>query len=157
MIGFSFLASRSMVQTAMENFMREQTSGNITDREKQILEYLNNQLPSSKKSSSKKCPECHNYFHVLRINIVEIDCCKNCESLWFDPEELKIIMNTFDDITNDFLHAGKSTYNCPVCQSRLRKRSFLFPERVVVDECTDGHGVYFEKGELEHVFRITPP
>ena len=157
MIGLSFLASRSAVHNALDDFMRDQIADNITDREKQILEYLNNQLQSIEKSSSKKCPECKNHFHILRINNVEIDCCKNCESLWFDPGELQILMNTADDITDDFLHAGKSKYYCPVCHHRLRKRSFLFPERVVVDECTNGHGVYFEKGELEQVFKITPP
>ena len=94
MIGLSFLASRSIVHNALDDFMREHTSGNITDREKQILEYLNSQLQASDKSSSKKCPECQNYFHTLRINNVDIDCCKNCESLWFDPGELKIIMKS---------------------------------------------------------------
>ena len=157
MIGFSFLAGRSAVQNAMEDFMREQASDNLTDKEKQVLEHLNNQLRTSEKSSSKRCPECRSYFHILRINNVEIDCCKSCESLWLDPGELRIITAADDDITNDFLYAGKSKYICPVCQSRLRKRSFLFPERVVVDECPDGHGVYFEKGELEQVFKISPP
>jgi hypothetical protein len=40
MIGFSFLAGRSAVQNAMENFMREQASDNLTDKEKQMLEHL---------------------------------------------------------------------------------------------------------------------
>ena len=65
-----------------------------------------------------------------------------------------MVMNTPVDITNEFLHAGKSKYNCPVCNTIMRKRSFLFPERMVVDICLEGHGVYFEKGELEQVFKI---
>lgn len=156
MMALSFLAGRSMVQKAMYELMRDTMAANLSDREKQILELLNNQLQDSEQSSSKKCPECGNYFYILHINNVEIDCCKKCDSLWFDPGELQILMNTTDDITNDFLHAGKSKYKCPVCHSELRKRSFLFPERIVVDECLNGHGVYFEKGELEHVFKITP-
>ena len=155
MIGLSFLASRSMVHKAMDGFIREQMSENLSDREKNILESLNSQLQTCEESSSKKCPECQEYFHILLINNVEIDFCKNCESLWFDPRELQMVMETADDITNDFLYAGKSKYSCPVCQTRLRKRSFLFPERLVVDECPYGHGVYFEKGELEQVFKIT--
>jgi len=139
MIGLSFLASRVIVQKALENFMRDQMADNISDREQKILKALENQLQSSDESSSNKCPECQNNSHILRINNVEIDCCKNCESLWFDPGELQIIMNTAGDITNNFLHAGKSKYNCPVCQSRLRRRSFLFPERLVVDKCSEGH------------------
>ena len=156
MIGLSFLARRSMVQKALDDFMSDQIADNISNREQKILEVLDNRLKSSKEISSKKCPECQNYFHILRIYNVEIDCCKNCESLWFDPGELQITMNTNNDITKDFLHAGKSKYNCPVCHSKLRKRSFLFPERLVLDKCPNGHGIYFEKGELEKVFKISP-
>jgi Zn-finger nucleic acid-binding protein len=65
-----------------------------------------------------------------------------------------MVMNTPDDITNEFLHAGKSKYKCPVCKTIMRKRSFLFPERLVVGICPEEHGVYFEKGELEQVFKI---
>ena len=154
MIGFGFLASRSLIDGAMGDFVRKQIAGNITDTEKAILESLNSQLQTSEKSSSKKCPECHSHFHIVQIGTVEIDCCKRCESLWFDPRELRMVMNTPDDITDDFLHAGKSKYNCPVCQNLMRKRSFLFPERVVVDICPEDHGVYFERGELEQVFQI---
>jgi len=63
-------------------------------------------------------------------------------------------MKTPDDITDEFLHAGKSKFKCPVCKIEMRKRSFLFPERMVVDICPEGHGVYFEKGELEQIFKI---
>lgn len=154
MIGLGFLASRAMIEGALRDLVREQMSGNLTDQEKEILDFLNKQLQKSKKSSSKKCPECQNNFHVLIINSVEIDCCKTCESLWFDPKELRMVMNDPNDITNEFLHAGKSKYKCPVCNSKMRKRSFLFPERLVVDICPEEHGVYFEKGELEQVFKI---
>ncbi len=155
MIGLSFLASRSMIDKAMGDLMRSQMSANLSDAEKKILDSLNNQLQTSEKSSSKKCPECHNHFHILHIKNVEIDCCKQCESLWFDPRELQMVMNTTDDITKDFLHAGKSKYNCPTCQAKLHKRSCLFPERLVVDICPENHGVYFEKNELEQIFKVT--
>ena len=154
MISLGFLASRAMINGAMRDFFRKQMSGNLTDAEKEILDSLKKQLQTSEKSSSKKCPECQDKFHVLLINSVEIDCCKRCESLWFDPKELRMVMNTPDDITNEFLHAGKSKYKCPVCKTIMRKRSFLFPERLVVDICLEEHGVYFEKGELEQVFKI---
>ena len=154
MIGFGLLASRLLIDDAMKKIVNDYSSDNLTDREKKILDTLNNQLPTSKKSSSKKCPECNEYFNILHINNAEIDCCKKCEGLWFDPNELQIVMKTADDITKDFLHAGKSKYECPICQTIMRKRSFLFPERLVVDICPEGHGVYFEKGELEQIFKI---
>jgi hypothetical protein len=86
MIGLGFLASRAMIDGALRDLVREQMSGNLTDPEKEILDSLNKQLQTSEKSSSKKCPECQDNFHVLLINSVEIDCCKRCESLWFDPK-----------------------------------------------------------------------
>ena len=154
MFGLGFLASRVLMDKAIEDFSRELSADFLTDQEKQIVESLQNQLETSKESNSKKCPECHDYFHILHINNVEIDCCKTCEGLWFDPHELQMTMNTPDDITDIFLHAGKSKYKCPVCQTKLSKRSFLFPERLVVDICPNDHGVYFEKGELEQIFKI---
>ncbi len=154
MIGFGFLAGRAMIEGAMRNIGREQVSGNLTVREKEILDSLNRQLQAGGKRSVRKCPECEDFFRLLLIYNVEIDCCQQCESLWFDPRELRMIMNTPDDVTDEFLHAGKSRYRCPVCDTRMEKRSFLFPERMVVDVCPQGHGVYFEKGELEQVFKI---
>ena len=154
MLGLGFLASRTAVNGALDNHLRKQLSDNVTDHEKKILKSLQNQLETSEISSSKKCPECRAQFHILHIDNVEIDCCKNCEGLWFDPRELQMVMNTPNDITDEFLHAGKSKYNCPVCKNKMRKRSFLFPERLVVDVCPYDHGVYFEKGELEQVFKI---
>ena len=154
MIGLGFLASRAMIDGAMKDLVSEQMSGNLTDSEKEILNSLKKQLYTSEKRGSKKCPECQGQFNVLQINNVEIDCCKRCESLWFDPHELRMIMNAPDDIKNEFLHAGKSKYKCPVCKTIMRKRSFLFPERLVVDICPEDHGVYFEKGELEKIFKI---
>lgn len=154
MIGLGFLASRAMIDGAIRDLAKDQISGNLTDSEKEILKSLKNQLQISERSSSKKCPECHVNFHILLLNSVEVDCCIRCEILWFDPKELRMVMNTPDDITNDFLHAGTSKYNYPVCKTIMRKRSFLFPERMVVDICPEGHGVYFEKGELEQVFKI---
>ena len=154
MIGFGFLASRAMIDDAFNKLIGEQSADNLTEREKQILDSLNKQLQTSEKSSSKRCPECNDYFNIIYINKVEIDCCKKCESLWFDPKELQMVMKTPDDIMDKFLHAGKSKYECPICRTKLRKRSFLFPERLVVDICPEGHGVYFEKGELEQILKI---
>lgn len=153
MINFGFLAARSMMDGAMKNLVRDQVSDNFTDREKKIVESLENQLPTSERSSSKKCPECNEFFHIVHLDKVEIDCCKKCESLWFDPNELRMVMKTPEDIEDQFLHAGKSKYNCPTCHTAMRKRSLLFPERLVVDICPKDHGVYFEKGELEQLFK----
>ena len=154
MSGLGFLASRAMIDRAIRDLVREQMSGNLTVTEKEVLDSLNKQLQTSEKSSTRNCPECQDSFYILRINSVEIDCCKRCESLWLNPRELRVLMNNPDDITNEFLHAGKSKYKCPVCKTIMRKRSFLFPERLVVDICPEEHGVYFEKGELEQIFKI---
>ena len=37
---------------------------------------------------------------------------------------------------------------------KMRKLSFRFPERLVADICPNDHDVYFERGELEQVFKI---
>ena len=155
MIGFGFLSSSVFVEKAMNDMVQKEADWNLTEKEQKILNFLNDQLQNSVKSSSRQCPECQDYFHVLQINNIEIDCCKKCESLWFDPKELQIVMNTDNDMMKDALHAGKSKYKCPVCQTKLQQRSFLFPERLVVDICPDGHGVYFEKGELEKAFKAS--
>jgi Zn-finger nucleic acid-binding protein len=143
------IAFRFLVNAINDEFTQ------LSDTEKKVLESLNKQLQSREICSSKKCPSCNEKFFVVHLNNVEIDCCKKCESLWFDPEELKLVMNAADDITNEFSHAGKSKYKCPVCQARLRKRSFLFPHKLVVDICPEGHGLFLEKGELEQIFKIS--
>jgi Zn-finger nucleic acid-binding protein len=143
------LAFRFLVSKTNDSFTE------ISESEKKVIDSLNSQLQTCEITSSKKCPKCSEKFYILNLNDVEIDCCKKCESLWFDPDELKMVMNAADDVTDMFSHAGKAKYKCPVCQARLRKRSFLFPKKLVVDICPDGHGVYLEKGELEQVFKIS--
>ena len=64
MIGLGFLASRAMIDGAMRDFFRKQMFGNLTDPEKELLDSLKKQFQTSEKSSSKKCPECQDNFHV---------------------------------------------------------------------------------------------
>ena len=53
MIGFGFLASRSMIENAMGDLISEQVAENLTDREKVILESLQSQLKTCEISSSR--------------------------------------------------------------------------------------------------------
>ena len=42
---------------------------------------------------TKSCPACSNLMDIRHIDIIELDCCENCGGIWFDPNELKQIIN----------------------------------------------------------------
>lgn len=121
-----------------------------------MLEKIGDQLQSDRaRESKRKCPECRRPFRIVRVGRIELDCCRYCRSIWFDPIELRFFSRQSKDIPSDHLTSRVSKYRCPDCDAQLVEYVFMNPNTLLVDRCPKNHGVYLEDRELERVFEIT--
>jgi len=127
----------------------------LSDEQRQLLESIDGQLGAEVPIvSDRQCPECNRPFGIVTVRGVEIDCCRFCRSIWFDPGELQGLSRQSRDVpSGPYQHRG-SRYRCPVCREEMTEHVFLNPFNLLVDQCPRGHGVYLEDRELERVFEI---
>jgi hypothetical protein len=103
------------------------------------------------------CPACKNPMVILELNQVEIDYCSECKGIWLDNGELDLIFSSSDrkeisksfSIKNDFDVIKR---RCPNCKRKMDKVEFE-NTGIVIDKCTDDHGVWFDSGEFKSILK----
>lgn len=105
------------------------------------------------------CPSCKYPMIVLEFEGVETDFCSNCEGIWLDAGELELFLEDSVDKTeliNSFSPTAVSKEKkrrCPICNKKMGK-TFASKERdIVLDECKNGHGLWFDKGEILEIIK----
>lgn len=106
------------------------------------------------------CPACRNAMITLELADVEIDHCLQCGGIWLDAGELGLLMDdpvkakALLDSFQDDPGAKEEPRKCPICDRRMAK-VIVGPAQsaVRIDECRRGHGLWFDRGELEDVLR----
>jgi Zn-finger nucleic acid-binding protein len=105
------------------------------------------------------CPDCNSAMVTLELSDVEIDHCVDCGGIWLDAGELELLVNnaeTAKQIINSFevqKNVTEKFIDCPICDRRMEK-ILVGQDRqpLVIDRCRKGHGLWFDKGELEKIF-----
>jgi Zn-finger nucleic acid-binding protein len=108
------------------------------------------------------CPACQTDLVIVEYRNVELDVCIEGCGLWFDNDELRQLFEVAEapemlhDLENRlvFLPAGKGGVQrrCPRCRGKMRHVSAPGDiEDVILDRCPRGHGLWFDKGELEEI------
>jgi Zn-finger nucleic acid-binding protein len=102
------------------------------------------------------CVKCESVLDKARVGEVEVDLCPSCGGLWLDHGEIERIGrgNSQDlaklrtALTGSAAPAPPSAIqsSCPAC-SGLLKEVVMGP--VHVDYCTECHGVFLDRGELD--------
>ncbi len=95
---------------------------------------------------------------ILEVEDVELDVCAQKHGLWFDAQELGQLFDKFgvpedlQDLENrleTLPHTG-ARRRCPRCRGHMRHvRAPDTPESLILDQCPQGHGLWFDRGELE--------
>ena len=110
------------------------------------------------------CPVCHKALIIVEFRQIELDTCPECDGLWFDAQELGQLFELagarehFHQLEKqlDRLKRDSPRRNCPRCHKRLLPvRAPRVPSDLILDECEDGHGIWFDRGELEALMRST--
>jgi Zn-finger nucleic acid-binding protein len=107
------------------------------------------------------CPVCRKPLVVLEWDTVEVDYCLACQGIWLDAGELEILFGD-EEACEGFLAAGgdasprahgEKRRRCPACDATMVKALTGGKEPVLYDRCHRGHGLWFDRGELQEVLR----
>ena len=100
---------------------------------------------------------------VVEYEQIELDYCTECGGTWFDAGELDLLLQSIDiesgyNFLNDMLNAPevKSTEKdrkCPVCNKKMKKSGAGSDKKVTIDICPEGHGMWFDGGELHQIIQ----
>ena len=105
------------------------------------------------------CPVCKNAMITLELAEVEIDHCIDCGGIWLDAGELELLLDNpaeAEKMLNSFKtlpDCPEQKRPCPICYKKMLKiRVGTSPPELLIDKCSKGHGLWFDKGELENIF-----
>ena len=107
------------------------------------------------------CPVCNEAIIVLELNQIEIDYCPTCAGIWLDSGELELLIENEAErkkISDAFLHETdhpEKHYKCPICSRRMEKVFVGDTKEILIDRCTKGHGLWFDKDELHNVIKLS--
>lgn len=98
---------------------------------------------------------------ALELSEVEIDYCPTCAGIWLDAGELELLLNNSgkaEKLINSFKKPGVTTEikrKCPICMKKMGKTivGTSKPE-LLIDKCSKGHGLWFDKDELKNVLTL---
>jgi Zn-finger nucleic acid-binding protein len=87
---------------------------------------------------------------------VEIDQCLECRGVWLDAGELEMLTELagvkpgpLTDALQTSRRLGRGRRRCPRCKRKMRRVSVGQKTPVELDRCPMGHGLWFDRGELE--------
>jgi hypothetical protein len=109
------------------------------------------------------CPACKKDMIAVEYNNVELDWCTSCQGVWFDSTELELLLKSMNlDSRNllldNILHLPKAKTlekkrKCPICRKKMKKTTIGEHPGVLVDVCPQGHGLWFDGGEVAQLFK----
>jgi len=109
-------------------------------------------ISHSSDNNFMNCPRCKKPLIILEFEKVEVDYCSACRGIWLDSGELQLLLESpkSSPITfNPDKTSGERSLKCPRCRKRMEKVRSQAAEGVLLDRCKNGHGLWFDSGELE--------
>jgi Zn-finger nucleic acid-binding protein len=103
------------------------------------------------------CPQCKEPMIVLELEDVEIDHCVSCGGIWLDAGELELLLGDSQDKDNLLASfqadegSKEQRIRCPICSKRMGKVLCGTGKTTCIDKCRNGHGLYFNRGELHEI------
>ncbi len=99
-----------------------------------------------------KCPVCKVPTYAVEHDQIELDLCPDCRGIWFDAGELELLLEEGDAATltaaGEFAEASRP---CPLCDEKMNKVNIGPSQRVLIDTCPRGCGVWFDDNELQEL------
>jgi Zn-finger nucleic acid-binding protein len=107
------------------------------------------------------CPVCHKDALIVEYQDIELDYCPACHGVWFGAGELELLMASagfagyrryLEEIVNTpEPDTAEKKHKCPICGHKMRK-VYIDPEnKILVDVCNAGDGIWFDGGEVQHL------
>jgi len=109
------------------------------------------------------CPVCKSDMIDVEHNRIELDYCINCQGVWFDAEELKLLLDRMGLENHglpldDLLHSTEAKTlekerKCPICNQRMKKTIIGQQPEILIDACRQGDGLWFDGGEVGQLLK----
>jgi Zn-finger nucleic acid-binding protein len=109
------------------------------------------------------CPVCHKDALIVEYQDIELDYCPVCHGVWFDAGELELLMASagFEDFRRyleGIVNApepdtAEKKHKCPHCGHKMKKAYIDRGNKILVDICRDGDGIWFDGGEIQHLVK----
>jgi Zn-finger nucleic acid-binding protein len=100
---------------------------------------------------------------VVEYSNVELDYCLNCHGVWFDSDELELLLKSMNLDTHDLLlshilasaEAGTSEKKrkCPICRRKMKKTTIGERPEILVDVCIRKDGLWLDGGEVSQLVK----
>ena len=104
------------------------------------------------------CPACKKDMIVVEHSNVELDYCLNCHGVWFDSDELELLLKCLKLDTPDLMLShilgleeaatGEKKIRCPICRRKMKKTTIGDHPEILIDACTRKDGLWFDGGEI---------
>lgn len=109
------------------------------------------------------CPHCKHSLAAKTYENVNLDHCAGCGGFWLDAGEMGPILSARDMqfsselMTNTLKNAHASIplvemtdgLKCPKCAAMMHALNYNYNSGVIINACSVGHGLWFDKEELE--------
>ena len=100
-----------------------------------------------------ECPRCNEPMIAIEYENVEVDCCED-HGVWLDTGELELLLEISgaDRIQIEVkpISVTEEELFCAYCGEPMEKIRIAGAD-AIIDRCPNGHGLWFDKGELRHV------
>ncbi|MFA5628995.1 MAG: zf-TFIIB domain-containing protein [Dehalococcoidales bacterium] len=111
------------------------------------------------------CPVCKLSMIDVEHDKIELDYCVKCKGVWFDTNELELLMEKYglQDFDLSFLSLinkidkkiREKKYRCPICRRSMGKVKVGPDSTLVIDICPRGDGLWFDGGEVAQLIKHT--
>ena len=105
------------------------------------------------------CPACREEMIVVEYKKIELDVCVQCKGVWFDADELSLLLGTLELHMGEFgcpatKNVAEGVRRCPCCRKKMDKIMIGPGDGVMIDRCAKGHGLWFDGGELDAIVNV---
>ncbi len=114
-----------------------------------------------------RCPVDKSDMIVVEHQKIELDFCLRCAGVWFDSNELDLLvsalraegadMSHLDLLTPHEAKTSEAQRKCPICGRNMDKIWQGKEPRILIDSCPIGDGLWFDGGELHQILQQIEP
>jgi Zn-finger nucleic acid-binding protein len=112
------------------------------------------------------CPRCKNVLVGAEYEGVKVERCPACRGFWipgsrladiiekrekaFSLEEIEAYRKVHES-RREMVNPAAAEAACPQCGEVMRQNRYNYAQEVLIDRCSQGHGIWLDEGEVEHI------
>jgi Zn-finger nucleic acid-binding protein len=100
---------------------------------------------------------------VVEYSNIELDYCLNCHGVWFDSDELELLLKCMDLDSPELMlghildsaeaETSEKERKCPICRRKMKKTTIGDRPKILIDICRLKDGLWFDGGEVSQLVK----